>query len=232
MYWLDITLITILGFGALWGLFAGLLWQVSRVVTLVLAVYCSIALNAPLAQFLHARLLSTASPAVAALVAYAAVFLLVCMVLFGLTALLNHGIQQARLQWLNRSLGAVLGLLKAGLVLGLVLLGMNYLPITRDLVEPSQLAPPLTEGFKLALLALPQQYRDSLSLESLEKLEKLDSPSGSQPTLPARKVESTPSPLTGPPVGEQSQRPAPTVRPRPALQEEAERIARYLQNLR
>ena len=42
MYWLDFVLLLVLGIGAFLGARSGLLWQVARIVTFVLAVYACI----------------------------------------------------------------------------------------------------------------------------------------------------------------------------------------------
>lgn len=231
MYWLDVVILTVLGFATVWGLFTGFLWQVSRIVALVLGVYCSISFSGPTTQLLQQYILPDVSPAVVGLISYVAVFLLVCVALFLLTALLDKAVKKAHLQWLNRTLGAVLGLLKAGLLVGLILLGVSYVPGSKGVFEQSRLAVPLTESFRLALAALPDNYRPTFTAP--QEAEKQTQPVLNRPGLPP--VEVTP-PLTN--QGTQA-RPGPELRPEPppqprplTVQEEARRIAEELLKMR
>lgn len=185
MFWLDIVIITVLGFGALWGLFTGFLWQVSRVLTVILAVYCSILLNAPTTHFLQSEVLPKSSQIVCQLVAYAVIFLAVGLSMFVATALLNRFVEKIELQWLNRLLGATLGFAKAGLIVGLITLGMTNFPPTKPIMEKSVLSEPVIQGFQVAMKLIPnQEFLNPETIAQSETAAKDENAKKQTPTVP------------------------------------------------
>jgi uncharacterized membrane protein required for colicin V production len=95
---------------------------------------------------------------------YLVVFLVVYLILFAATVLLERGMVAVCLQPVNRILGAGVGSLKAALLLGAIFLGMaNYPhPSTQEMMDRSTLAPALADGAQLAIVAVPQEYKDWL----------------------------------------------------------------------
>jgi membrane protein required for colicin V production len=164
VYWLDTAILAVLATGALFGALSGLLWQVARVLSCGVAVYASIYLNDWAAQALQEFALHVADPRLAMVLAYLVVFVAIYLTLFCATLLLERAMTAVRLQPLNRLLGATLGGVKAGLLLGAVFLGMaNYPhPSTRELLDRSALAPVLARGMQVVIIAVPQEYKDWL----------------------------------------------------------------------
>ncbi len=168
MFWLDSTILAVLGLGALLGALSGLLWQVARLAGLVAAVYAAVVLNEPASALVHEGFLQGADPRAARLAAYGGVFLAVYLVFYFLTYLLYQGLEAARLEPLDRLLGAALGLAKAGLILAGLCWGLASYPHpkTQELLGKSLLAPILAEGLDSLLRTLPPEF----TIDSWEEL--------------------------------------------------------------
>lgn len=172
MHWLDFVLLLVLGFGALLGLRSGLLWQVARVLTFALAIYACIHYHTVAAGWL-ADHLSGLNEVTTYLLAYLVTFLTVYLVCFIVTHLMERALRAAKLKPVDRLLGAVVGVLKAGLVAGGVLLGVAVYatPASDKTLAESKIAPVLLKGMRVVILAVPQKYKDSLS-ETLDRVQK------------------------------------------------------------
>jgi membrane protein required for colicin V production len=174
VYWLDTVIVAILLIGTAFGALSGLVWQLARVASFGIAIYAAIYLNEGATRVLQDLVLQGADPRVAMVVAYLLVFLVIYLVFFAATVLLENGITAVCLQPLNKVLGAGLGAVKAALVLGAVFLGMASYPHaeTQEIMQRSSLAPALAEGTQLVIVAIPQEYKDWLA-EGIENLREL-----------------------------------------------------------
>src|SRR5947208_742643 len=111
MHWLDIIILVVLGVGAAMGFCSGLLWQVARVVSLALSIYLAILANTPATDWLGEQF-PDLGPAVSRIGAFIAVFLLVYLALYLLTRAIHNAIKAAKLETVDRILGALLGAIK------------------------------------------------------------------------------------------------------------------------
>jgi len=174
MHWLDTIIVAVLALAALLGARSGLVGQLARLVALVVAIFGAIRLNEQVTPVIASALTDAPAWLVQAL-AFAVVFLVIYAILLTITLLLERGVRVARMQWLNRILGAGLGAGKAGLLLGLLFLAVaSYLPnLSPEAIERSGLARFLTAGAQRAVDAIPDEYRESLraQLEHLETLQ-------------------------------------------------------------
>jgi membrane protein required for colicin V production len=179
MYWLDIAILGVLLLAAVFGAQSGLLGQVARLLALALALYGSVQLNGAVTGWLEPSFPPEAAAWLPQLIAYAVVFLAIYVSLLALTMLLEHGVKVAQMQGVNRSLGAVLGVVKAGLIVGLVVLGLTtYLPsVCGETIEKSSLAVFLRQSVQRTFDAVPQPYRDNI-LAQLRQLEELGAGEG------------------------------------------------------
>jgi uncharacterized membrane protein required for colicin V production len=164
MYWLDTTILAILGCGAVFGAVSGLLMQLARLVGFGVALYAAIYFNEGATSLLRDNALQEAEPWVAHLVAYVAVFLAVYLTILLLTVALERGMKAVRLQVINRVLGAALGAAKLGLLLGALFLGLTHYPsdATRDMLRKSTLAPLLAEGAETLVSAVAAEWGSEL----------------------------------------------------------------------
>lgn len=164
MFWLDTAIVGVLIVGAAFGALSGFLWQAARLVGFAGAIYAAILANPWAAGLLQAQWLRDADPGVARVAAYVLVFLSVCLSIFLITWLLKEGVKAARLEAVDRLLGAVVGGLKAGLVVAafcFVLASFPQAP-TGHLLEQSSLAPTLAGVMESVLVVVPAEYKESL----------------------------------------------------------------------
>ncbi len=164
MYWLDTTIFAILALGAIFGALSGLLLQLARLVGFAVALYTTLRVNEPAADVLQRSFVRDAEPWVARALAYVGVFLLVYLTIFIGTLVLERGMRAVRLQALNRLLGALLGAVKAALLLGAIFMGvLNYPhPATQEMMRKSALAPLLARGTETLVSALAWEYRQEV----------------------------------------------------------------------
>jgi membrane protein required for colicin V production len=164
MYWLDTTIVALLAVGALFGAMSGFLWQVARIASVALSLYAAIFLNDWATHFVQDLLLQGIDPGIVRALAYLAVFVIVYLVLYYVVWLLDQGIRAVNLQPVDRLLGAATGACKMGLLLAAVCLGVTALdqPVSRTVMEKSQVAPVLAESMEFVLVVIPQDYKTEL----------------------------------------------------------------------
>jgi uncharacterized membrane protein required for colicin V production len=160
MYWLDVTILVLLGLGAGLGFWSGLLWQVARVLSLGLALYATILFNDPATAFLE-EVTRGVDPHVARGVAYIGVFLGIYLGLFLFTRLLHMTIRATQLEMLDRLLGGLLGAAKMSLLVALACTGLAALatPTTEEWLAHSTLAPLFAHATEVGLERIPEDYR-------------------------------------------------------------------------
>ncbi|MBI1916858.1 MAG: CvpA family protein [Planctomycetes bacterium] len=160
MYWLDFVLLLVLGIGAFLGARSGLLWQVARIVTFVLAVYACIRYHGVVAGWLL-QIIRADSPVVPWLLAYLVTFLAVYAVCMVLTYVLERMLHAAKLKPMDRLLGAGVGILKAGLLAGAILMGVAlYDPDADGALGESKVAPVLLKSMRVVIVAVPDEYKN------------------------------------------------------------------------
>ena len=163
MHWLDITILVALGIGAGFGFWSGLLWQVARVLSLVLALYAAVTLNPHAAEWIGTQWPDTGS-VVCKIGAFVAIFLVVYVALYLITRVLHKAIKETKLELLDRVLGSLLGMAKMGAVVSAVCAGIAMLgiPLTREWMEKSSLAPAFAKGTDVAVNLIPKEARERL----------------------------------------------------------------------
>jgi membrane protein required for colicin V production len=171
MHWLDITLLIVLGIGALFGARSGLLWQIARIVTFAVAIYVCLYYHDFATSLITPYLMEGTPATVATVAGYVITFLSVYLVLYGITLILERALKAAKLKTMDRLLGAGLGMLKAGLLAGAVLMGAAVFgtPKTDEVLAGSRLAPVFLQGMRAVVVAVPQDYKDQLAA-SLERI--------------------------------------------------------------
>jgi membrane protein required for colicin V production len=163
MHWLDITILIVLGVGAAMGFCSGLLWQVARVVSLALSIYLAILANTPAANWLGEQF-PDVNAAVGRIGAFIAVFLLVYLILYLLTRALHSAIRAAKLETLDRVLGALLGMVKMAALAACVcgLMAALDLQIFKEWFAQATLAPYFAKGTEVVVSWIPQSSREHL----------------------------------------------------------------------
>jgi membrane protein required for colicin V production len=171
MYWLDTTILVLLGLAALLGAISGLLWQLLRIVGFGVALYLAIFGNEWASGVIGQNILRDANPTVVKGVAYVAVFVVVYLVLFLVTFIVERAVRAAKLKFVDRLLGALFGTAKAALILGAIFLGLASVPHepTQEVLKRSAVAPVLANGVSLILAAIPEDYKRQFN-DGLQKL--------------------------------------------------------------
>jgi membrane protein required for colicin V production len=164
MHWLDIVLLVVLGIGVVLGARSGLLWQVARIVTFGVAIYATVFGNGLVVAQITPYLTDW-SPMAVQVLAYVGTFLAVYLALFGVTLLLEKALKAAKLKTLDRVLGGLFGLVKAGLLAGAVLMGVALVatPDVDAALAESRVAPVLLTAMRGVIVAVPQDYKDQLN---------------------------------------------------------------------
>ncbi len=160
MYWLDTVLIIALGVGALLGAMSGLLTQLARVVGLVVALYAAFTFHAWPKAFLETH--TEIQGPIADFLSYIVVFFGFYLAIFWITHLIRKAVRAAKLEPLDRTLGAVFGVGKMGLIAAVFLLGMSFLPFTSEMVKRSTVAPALVGCLRAVMAAVPSEQKDQL----------------------------------------------------------------------
>jgi uncharacterized membrane protein required for colicin V production len=192
MHWLDITLLIVLALGALLGARRGLLWQVTRILTFALAIYVCIYYHETVATWI-APYLKDASSLVVSVLSYVAVFLVVYGISYGLTLLLEAGMKAAKLKTTDRILGAGLGVLKAALLSGAVLMGLAMVgvPQTDEAIARSQVAQVELQIMRGVIVAVPQDYKEQFK-DARERIQEKASEVGNSAAQKAIQEQFTP----------------------------------------
>lgn len=164
MYWLDTTLLAIIGLGAILGLWTGFLWQIARLVSLAVAIYATMLANDYATALLKDGPFRDADARVVQTVAYVLVFLGAYLVLYLLTRLLHKSMQAADLILFDRLLGGFLGAGKMALILAaLCLAAASYdHPVPREWMAKSTVAPVFARTMESILIVIPEQYKEDL----------------------------------------------------------------------
>jgi membrane protein required for colicin V production len=114
--WIDITAFAILAVFGVMGLFRGLVWQVSRLLSIVLGYIAAIRYAEPVADQLAAWFAIEDRP-IAVYIAYVVIFVTVLVVLSVITGLLRKVLQRTGLSFLDRMGGWLFGLLTGAAVI-------------------------------------------------------------------------------------------------------------------
>ncbi len=143
---LDIILLICFVPALVQGLRKGFISQVIAIISIIAGVWLSAQFTAPVSAWLIQYI--QGSEQVLKVVAFALIFIAVIAVLAVIGRILEGTMKLIMLGWLNRLLGAVLSLVKAGLIVGLVIMAFCSLNNTFNLVSEevlngSVLFPPL-----------------------------------------------------------------------------------------
>lgn len=182
MHWLDSALLALLALGAGFGFMTGLLWQVARVASLCLALAATLLFHEQAVQLVQEFVLRDADVNLIGGSAYVVVFLLVYFLLMLVTRFSQRLIHASGFAWMDRMLGAMLGTMKTGVILGAIclLISRSTAPGPREWMERCSVAPTLSRSMEIALGLIPEDYKRNLA-ESLVTLRaKVDQEASSQ----------------------------------------------------
>ena len=143
---LDIILLICFVPAVIQGFRKGFISQVIAIISIIAGVWLSVQFAAPVTSWLAQYI--EGSEQVLKLVSFALIFIAVIAAFAILGKLVEGTVKLIMLGWLNRLLGVVLSLVKAGLIVGLVIMAFCSLNntfqfVSEDVLNESVLFPPL-----------------------------------------------------------------------------------------
>jgi membrane protein required for colicin V production len=161
----DIVLILFLTLLTALGLWSGLVWQLYRIVSIVLAIFLSARFAQPIADAMGTAVIE--SERWRLFIAYIVVFILVVIACYLVGRLLKNLINKAKLGSLDIVLGGLFGLLKGALIAGVILCGViRYFPEDSgpvQAVHEATFAPPLVNATRTLWGILPEDFRQDVA---------------------------------------------------------------------
>jgi membrane protein required for colicin V production len=155
---LDVAIVAVAVLGVLWGLGRGVLRMVTSIVALVAAIYFA-AIYYPNVRDLALKYLAI-RPAVAAVIGYAVVFLLVFIVIGMAGNILVRMVRTVNLGWADRLLGGVAGGAIAIAIAGMALMLLTaMLPEDAPLLRESRLTPQVLTYTGALLSYIPPEVK-------------------------------------------------------------------------
>lgn len=133
---LDLFFLVVLGIGFIRGLMKGAIMQLASLAAIVLGIYGASTLYEAFAHFLAQSLHVSAQ--LSAPLAFLLLFVAIGLGLFFLGKLLSSFFKAISLSWIDRLLGALIGLLKVALILGILLQLFAFLDTTKSKGAPTK----------------------------------------------------------------------------------------------
>jgi membrane protein required for colicin V production len=166
---IDLLFIAILFFSVLFGIIRGLVREVLAICFLIAALVVAFIYYQDVGHFLNEWIKKRE-------LADLAGFLLLLLLAGGAGSLIARLIGKflviGPLKALDRMLGAVFGLLRAGLLAGIVVYAFIAFPLNDELLKESQLTPYLVDAMKMGIKILPPALREKLKLINLYDYQK------------------------------------------------------------
>jgi membrane protein required for colicin V production len=151
-YFVLIVIVASTALGAARGILKGLISLLSAVVGLVAAAYLY-----PYAAFLVESFTTERS---ANLLAFIAIFLATIIAGVAFSIWLRRRVKRARMDWMDRALGAAFGLLRGWLLCSVLYLALTAFPVKLEAVERARFAPALLEGTRVIAYLTSKELRE------------------------------------------------------------------------
>lgn len=126
---LDLLILVFVGFNLVLGIFRGAVWQILRIVAIVLGVWAAGRWGDELHGMFPGSIREGSG---GRLIAQVVIFLSVYLVMFGVTHLVRGAVKKIDLGSVDRLLGAALGAAKGALI-GCILLYLQFVPFVTDI---------------------------------------------------------------------------------------------------
>ncbi len=169
MSWLDLAILSILLINFIYSLCKGVVREVFSLAALFIGYVVASKTHAHGAAYL---LLVLKNPTLARVISFVAVFILVSLLVGFIGRLLHDLTQRARLTFPNRLLGGVMGLLKGGvMVVVLLIIATHLFPETRPLARSSRIAPAFLRAAEVVTEMVPPEISAPVA-RNIERLER------------------------------------------------------------
>jgi membrane protein required for colicin V production len=168
---LDIVFALIVLISIILAVTKGLMREIVSVVALIGGFVLAV-LYYPVPAWWFKNLLKT--DALADLTGFLVIFI-GCLVIGGVISLLiNKFIKAASLEWVDRLLGALFGLLRGWLIASIIVLALVAFPVQEGLLARSVLAPFLLAGARAAVMVVPPELKAKFNQEYKKVLDILN----------------------------------------------------------
>ena len=125
MSWIDILLLLPLPIGFAIGIRRGLILELTAIISIIIGCFCTHFMSAPLAVWLTIQF--AWSEILCSVLAYSIIFLIVTIIINLIGRLLTKLTKVVYLGWLNKTLGAVFGLIKYAVIVIFILICVHRL---------------------------------------------------------------------------------------------------------
>jgi len=115
---------------------------------------------------------------IANFVAFLSIFFGCLLIGAVISLILNRFLRAASLQWIDRVLGGVFGLLRGWAIASVLVLGLIAFPIRENPMTRSVLAPYLLAGARTAVLLVPKDLKDKFNEQYRKVLQKWNQSGG------------------------------------------------------
>ncbi len=106
----------------------------------------------------------------AGLISFIAIFISSLLIGAVVMFFINRFLKMTSLQWIDRLLGAVFGLVRGWAVASIMALALVAFPVYQDTMARSRFAPYLLAGARAAVLLVPQELKDKFNIHYQEIL--------------------------------------------------------------
>lgn len=163
---LDVIILVSSGLLAVWGLLRGAVSQIFTVLSFVCAFFAASHLHLKFAAALRPHF---SKPEFAELFVYGLIFFVVLVVVRLLGALITKLVSAAKLGWVNRVLGALIGIVASLILSAVLVIGLRaFLTPESSLLKASAFAPFALQAGKVFYGLLPDNLRERLEKQEMK----------------------------------------------------------------
>jgi len=157
---LDTVILVVIALAAIYGLLRGALRMATSIVALIAGIYVASIYYPQVASFVQPRF--SLGPSSAAAIGYVVVFAAVFAVIATIGEFVGRLLHVARLGWMDRLLGAAVGVVVSGALVGLLLMILTtLLPMDATILRQSELTPIMLRYAETLRAYVPNEMMDS-----------------------------------------------------------------------
>lgn len=131
---LDLVIIIVTSFFLIRGLFRGFILELTIVIGIIAGYLIALNFHALCAVWLT-NIFNQIPGSIAQIISFSVIFIAVNIVLRVVAGIITKTLKFAMLGWLNRLLGAVFGIIKSTLILGIIVFLINLIPFSDTFME-------------------------------------------------------------------------------------------------
>lgn len=159
MNWLDIIFVLALAGGTILGVKSGFVWQLVRMILLIISAYITFLIHPPFANWLASKM---SDPFLAKVIIYIFIFVVIYLILFFISWFIERSVVTGMvLKPVDRVFGGIFGFFKTALICGTILLGFVYYPVPgiQQTLRNSFFGPYLLIYTRKVVFIMPKKYK-------------------------------------------------------------------------